>query len=73
MKLIVKADRVIDGTGASADGRDGVLIENGRISAVDRFGALGSTAGTTAPRGSQLSRFASIFAVEPSCRKWFPA
>lgn len=63
MKLIVKADRVIDGTGSTTDGRDGVLIEDGRISAVDRFGALGPTADAEVidvPGGTVLPGFVEV-------------
>ena len=63
MKLIVKGERVIDGTGAATDGRDGVLIEDGRISAVDRFEALGPTADAEVidvPGGTVLPGFVEV-------------
>ena len=63
MKLIVKAGRVIDGTGAKPDARNAVLIEDGRISAVDRFEAVGVTSDAElidVPGGTVLPGFVEV-------------
>jgi imidazolonepropionase-like amidohydrolase len=63
MKLIVKAGRVIDGTGAAPDARDAVLIEDGRIAAVDRFEAIGVTSDAEVidvPGGTVLPGFVEV-------------
>ena len=63
MKLILKADSVIDGAGSAPDGRNAVLIEDGRISAVDRFEALGPTADAEVidvPGGTVLPGFVEV-------------
>ena len=63
MKLIVKAGRVIDGTGAKPDARNAVLIEDGRIAAVDRFEAVGVTSDAElidVPGGTVLPGFVEV-------------
>ena len=63
MKVIVKAGRVIDGTGAKPDARNAVLIEDGRISAVDRFEAVGVTSDAElidVPGGTVLPGFVEV-------------
>ena len=63
MKLIVKAGRVIDGTGAAPDVRDSVLIEDGLIAAVDRFEAVGVTSDAEVidvPGGTVLPGFVEV-------------
>ena len=63
MKVIVKAGRVIDGTGAKPDARNAVLIEDGRIAAVDRFEAVGVTSDAElidVPGGTVLPGFAEV-------------
>lgn len=42
MKLLIKADRVLDGTGRKPIDRSAVLVENGRIAAVDSQSQLDS-------------------------------
>ena len=63
MKVIVKAGRVIDGTGAKPDARNAVLIEDGRIAAVDRFEAVGVTSDAElidVPGGTVLPGFVEV-------------
>ena len=63
MKVIVKAGRVIDGAGAKPDARNAVLIEDGRISAVDRFEAVGVTSDAElidVPGGTVLPGFVEV-------------
>jgi imidazolonepropionase-like amidohydrolase len=63
MKLIVKAGRVVDGAGAAPDARDAVLIEDGRIAAVDRFEAVGVTSDAEVidvPGGTVLPGFVEV-------------
>ena len=63
MKVIVKAGRVIDGTGAKPDARNAVLIEDGRIAAVDRGEAVGVTSDAElidVPGGTVLPGFVEV-------------